>query len=150
MLKKIKDAAGAAASAMGNAVSGILGAGVDKLTGWVDDIAAASPHLQAVGYRVGNLKLELSLTPRVIVELVKEADVPDEAFQAVLANHPGNKTLRTLVKMIQQARRVEAKIRLTGHRFVALEVELGLPPAVRMRYAEGPRPVPSVDQPGPR
>jgi hypothetical protein len=148
MLNKIKDAAGAAASAVGNAVGGIFGAGVDKLAGWVDDISAASPHLQAVGYRVGDLRLELSLTPRVIVELVKEADVHDEAFQAVLANHAGNKTLYTLVKMIQQARRVEAKIRLKEHRFVALEVELGLPPAVRMRYAEGPRPVAPMDQTG--
>jgi hypothetical protein len=149
MLNKIKDAAGAAASAVGNAVSGVFGAGVDKLAGWVDDIAAASPHLQSVGYRVGNLQLELSLTPRVIVELIKEADVHDEAFQAVLANHPTNKTLRTLVKMIQQARRVEKKIHLTGHRFAALEVELGLPPAVRMRYAEGPGPVPPADPPAP-
>jgi hypothetical protein len=148
VLNKIKNAAGAAASAVGSAVSGILGAGVDKLAHWVDEISAASPHLRAVGYRVGNLQLELSLTPRVIVELVKEADVHDEAFQAVLANHAGNKTLCTLVKMIQQARRVEAKIRLTGHRFAALEVELGLPPGMRMRYAEGPKPVAPADQAG--
>ena len=149
MFNKIKDAAGTAASTVGNAVSGLLGAGVDKLAAWVDDISAASPHLQAVGYRVGNVQLELSLTPRVIVELIKEAEVHDEAFQAVLANHTGNKTLCTLVKMIQQARRVEARIRLTGHRFQALEVELGLPPAMRMRYAQGPRPVPPADQAGP-
>jgi hypothetical protein len=148
MLNKIKDAAGAAASAVGNAVSGIFGSGVDKLAEWVDDISAASPHLRAVGYRVGDLKLELSLTPRVVVELIKEADVHDEAFQAVLANHSGNKTLYTLVKMIQQARRVEAKIRLKEHRFVALEVELGLPPAVRMRYAEAPRPGAEAEQAG--
>jgi hypothetical protein len=149
MLNKIKDVAGAAASAVGNTLSGIFGAGVDKVAGWVDDISAASPHLRAIGYRVRNLQLELSLTPRVIVELVKEAEVPDEAFQAVLANHAGNKTLVTLVKMIQQARRAEAKIRLTGHRYVALEVELGLPPAVRMKYAEALKPVPPVEQGGP-
>jgi hypothetical protein len=134
----VASAAGSAAGAVAGAAGDLFNAGIDKLKEWVDDISAASPQLQAVGYRVADIQLELSLTPRVVVELVREADVPDEAFQAVLANHAANKTLGTLVRMIQQARRVEKRVPLKGRRFRSLEVELGLPPAARMRYAECP------------
>src|SRR5262249_19089888 len=129
----VAGATSAAAGAVAGAAGDLLNAGIDKLKGWVDDIAAASPHLQAVGYRVADLQLELSLAPRVIVELVKEAEASDEAFQAVLANHPDNKTLRTLVRMVQQANRVDRRVQPKGRRFRSLEVELGLPPAARMR-----------------
>jgi hypothetical protein len=115
----------------------------------VDELAAASPHLQAVGYRVADLQLELSLTPRVIVELVKEAEASDEAFQAVLANHPDNRTLRTLVRMVQQANRVDRRVQPKGRRFRSLEVELGLPPAARMRYVDAPEaPRPAAPEAG--
>jgi hypothetical protein len=136
----VAGAAGAAASAVAGAAGDLLSAGVDKLQAWVDDIAAASPHLQGIGYRLGDLKVELSLSPRVLVELVKEADVPDEAFQAVLANHPNETTLRTLVRMAGQANRIAKRVQPKGRRFQSLEVELGLPPAARMRYVECPEP----------
>jgi hypothetical protein len=139
----VAGAAGAAAGAVAGAAGDLFSAGIDKLKECLDEIAAASPHLQGVGYRVADLQLELSLSPRVIVELVKEAEVADEAFQAVLANHPDKKTLRTLVRMAQQANRVDRRVRPRGRRFRSLEVELGLPPAARMRYVdcpEGPAP----------
>jgi hypothetical protein len=145
----VAGAAGAAAGAVAGVAGDLLGAGIDTLKGWVDDIAAASPHLKAVGYEVADLKLELSLSPRVIVELVREAEAGDEAFQAVLANHPDNKTLRTLVRMVQQANRVDRRVRPQGRRFRSLEVELGLPPVARMRYVDCPEESRSADSPAP-
>jgi hypothetical protein len=144
----VAGAAGAAAGAVAGFAGDLLSAGIDKLKALVDDIAAASPHLEGVGYKVADLQLELSLTPRVIVELVKVKEVSDEAFQAVLANHPNETTLRTLVRMAQQANRVARRVQPQGRQFHSLQVELGFPPAARMRYVDSPEPpAPQPDAP---
>jgi hypothetical protein len=147
MFDKVKTAASAAASAMNDAtasaasaVAGAAGeafnAGIDRLKAWVEEVSASSPQLAQVGYRVADLQLELSLSPRLIVELVRVSEASDEAFQAVLANNPDRKTLCTLVRMAQQVNRAERRLALKDRRFKGLEVELGFPPVARMRYVE--------------
>ncbi|MCI0463708.1 MAG: hypothetical protein L0Z62_42780 [Gemmataceae bacterium] len=139
----VSGAASSAAGTVAGATGTLLNAGIDKLKEWVDEVSAASPLLKDVGFEVGDIQLELSLKPRVLVRLIRQADAPDEAFQAVLANHSGNKTLGILVRMIQQARRMEKRIPIKGRRFQSLEVEMGLPPAARMCYVECPEEPPA-------
>jgi hypothetical protein len=131
----VNDAAASAASAVASAAADAFNASIDRLKDWIEEVAAGSDQLEQVGYRLADLQLELSLSPRVIVELLKVSQASDEAFQAVLANNADRKTLCTLVRMAQQATRAERRLAVKGRRFEALEVELGFPPVARMRYA---------------
>jgi hypothetical protein len=63
-----------------------VGSGVERVQAQVEEFSAAAQALEQVGYRLGEVELELSIPPRFIVHLHREAGVTDEAFQAVLAN----------------------------------------------------------------
>jgi hypothetical protein len=138
LFKKAKDAAGALAGKAGE----VLGAGVDKLKTVIDEVSASSPYLREVGYTLSEIELQLSLIPCVILHLLKERDVPDEAFDAVLTNHADRKTLCTVVRLVRQANYVQEKIQLKSRRFKELEVTLSLPPSLRLKYGEQIEPIP--------
>jgi hypothetical protein len=124
----------AAAKAVVGKAGDTLVAGLVKLTGSLNELSAASPDLERVGYCVAEIELVGALPPRLVVHLTRGAHTHPEAFQAVLASHTGNKTIRAVVALLQQAERVARKIELKGRRCTGLVVELGLPPCVRLRY----------------
>jgi hypothetical protein len=139
MFGKIKATAKAVAGRTGD----VLAAGFEKLKGPVDELSAASPDLEQVGYQVAEIELECGLIPRVIVHLSRQFDAGPEAFQAALASHAGNRTFCSLVRLLRQAERVVGKVQFRGRRCTGLAVELGIPPCVRLRYAApDPRPAP--------
>jgi hypothetical protein len=131
MLGKIKQAA----QAVTGAVSDTVGNGLDKLQGQVEEFLAASQSLPHVGYRVGDIELEVSLPPRFIVHFSREGSAPDEAFQAVLANHRDNRTFCLVVNLLRQANRLLDKVKMPNRRLYDVEVSLGIIPGVRLRYA---------------
>jgi hypothetical protein len=124
-----------AARAVKDKVGDLLGAGFDKLKAPLEELSASSGELEKVGYRVGEIELECSLPPRIILHLIRQADATDEAFQAVLANQAGNRTFCTLVGLLRQTNRMLTTVSLKGRRLHEVEVGLGLIPSVRLKYA---------------
>jgi hypothetical protein len=139
MLDRIRGAAKAVTDKVGD----VLGAGWDRLKGQIDELAAASPALGQIGYRIGEIDLEFTIPPRLVVHLARFADAGDEAFQAVLANHADNATFCAVVRLLRQTNRVLGRVQIKGRRLREVEVSLGLPPSVRARYAA------PEDAPGP-
>jgi hypothetical protein len=131
MFRKIRDAAWVAAGLAGETFA----AGAEKLKGSVGELSAAGPELERVGYLLGDIELVCTIPPRLVVHLTRVAAVGDEAFQAVLADHPDGRTFRTLVGLLRQANRILGRVEPRGRRCTGLAVELGLPPAVRLIYA---------------
>jgi hypothetical protein len=89
MLGKIKGAAKAVASVAG----GTLGAGFEMLKAPLEELSAASPELERIGYRVREIELVCALLPRIVVHLSREATVHDEPFQhgGSVRRFPGHK-----------------------------------------------------------
>jgi hypothetical protein len=131
MLDKIKKAAGAVTGTMTDA----LGAGFEKLKAPLDDLAGSSEALEQLGYRVGEIELEFSLPPRIILHLLREAVVSDEAFQAALANHAANRTFCLVAGLLRQTNRVVDRVQIKGRRMTEVEVSLGIIPSVKLKYA---------------
>ena len=92
MLDKIKSAAKAVADIAGDTV----GAGFEKVKGPLNELSAGAPDLERVGYRVGEIEVVLTLPPRLVLYLSREAPATEEAFQALLANYANNQTMRTV------------------------------------------------------
>jgi hypothetical protein len=132
MLDKAREAAASLAGKAGD----LTGAGLDKLKQTVDDIMDGSAKLRAVGYRLTDVELMMSLLPRAILRLVKEFDATDEAFTGALRDNAGNKTLCTVLKMLQQVDYVKNRVPVKGRVFKELIIDLGVPPAVSLRYME--------------
>jgi hypothetical protein len=131
MFDKIKQAAGAVTGTM----TDVLGAGFEKLKGPLDELAGSSEALEKLGYRVGEIELEFSLPPRILVHLLRESVVHDEAFQAALANHADNRTFCLVVGLLRQTNRVVDRVPIKGRRLREVEVALGIIPSVKLKYA---------------
>ncbi len=130
MFNKIKNAASAVSGTMSDA----LGAGFERLKAPLDELAGSSEALEQLGYRVGEIELEFTLPPRIIVHLLRESIVHDEAFQAALANHASNRTFCLVVGLLRQANRVVDRVPIKSRLLREVEVALGIIPSVKLKY----------------
>src|SRR5262245_10989028 len=105
LLDKLKTKAGEVASDLASA-------GVQKLKDIIDEVHSFAPHLQEVGYRLLQLDVEFSLSPRVILHLDRDFEANEEQFAALLANHPNRKTMSLVVKALQQANHLQTRLGL--------------------------------------
>jgi hypothetical protein len=131
MFSSIKKAASAVSGTVGDA----LGMGFEKLKVPLEELASASEALESLGYRVGDLELEFTLPPRIIVHLHREATVADEAFQAALANHADNRTFCLVAALLRQTNRTVDRVQIKGRRLAEVEVALGIIPSVKLKYS---------------
>src|SRR5437764_9234743 len=105
MFRRIRSAVGAVTGLAGDAMA----AGVEKCKMPLDELAAAAPALEQLGYRVREIELELGISPRILIHLDRDHAPGAEAFQAAQANFAGRKTILTLLKLIQLAEWAQAK-----------------------------------------
>src|SRR5688572_7269807 len=83
---------------------------LEKLKASLDEMLEGSSSLHKVGYRLGDLELELALIPRAVIHLVREFEVPEEAFLGAFHDHAGNKTFCVVLKLLQQVNYVHRKV----------------------------------------
>jgi hypothetical protein len=121
----------------------LLAAGAEKLRGTLDDLAGLAPQIEKVGYHLTDLTLSLGLSPSVTLHLTRQFVADEEAFQAVRLNQPDGKTLSILLKTLEMVNSTQRRLELKNRAFKGVEVELGLPPVVRMKFGEAN---PVVDQ----
>lgn len=121
----------------------LLAAGADKLRGTLDDLAGLAPHLEKVGYHLTDLTLSLGLSPSVILHLTREFVAGEEAFKAAALGQPDSKTLSLLLKTLEVVNSTQRRLELKNRAFKGVEVELGVPPVVRMKFGKAN---PVVDQ----
>ena len=69
MLNRIKQAASSVSESVGDP----LGAGFERLKKPVDDLAASAEWLEKLGYKLGEIELQFSLPPNVILHLLRVA-----------------------------------------------------------------------------
>jgi hypothetical protein len=134
MFSSIKKAASAVSGTVGDAFN----AGFEKLKVPLDELASASGALASLGYRVGDIDLEFTLPPRIVVHLHHEAVVGDEAFQAALANHADNRTFCLVASLLRQTNRTVDRVQLKGRRLAEVELALGIIPSVKLKYSDVP------------
>ena len=135
MFNQIKKAANAVSGTVGD----IVGAGFEKLKAPLEDLSAASGELEKLGYRMGQIELEFSLPPHIILHLLREKIVHDEAFQAALANHADNRTFCMVVGLLRQTNQLVDRVPIKGRRLVEVEMSLGIIPSVKLKYARALR-----------
>jgi hypothetical protein len=85
------------------------------------------------------VSLEIGLSPKLVVTLNKVFDVDPDAFAAVLAANKERKTFYTILSALQTANQWQGKIQFRNRHFRKIEIELAIPPAVRMYFQEDRR-----------
>lgn len=132
----IFDKVKAAAQGLSDKAKEWVDAGIDKFKESLDALLALADRaeLDRVGYRLTDVEIEVSLTPRIVVFLDRTREVDDEAFAALLANHKDDSTVSTLLKALQQANAMDRRLRPRGRSMAGLRAELGVPPVLSLRY----------------
>ncbi len=130
MLESIKGAA----RTVKDTVAGVFGSGFDALKGQVDELSETAPALAELGYRLLEIDIDFTIPPKVVVVLERDNAVTDEAFQAVLANNAGKTTFCLVVGMLRKVNGLIGSTHIKGRVLRGVEVSLGLPPGVKLRF----------------
>jgi hypothetical protein len=143
MFNKLKSTVGDLASKAGDLKS----LGADAIASTAAEFNAVKPLFARVGYRVGKVQIEIGLTPKINFRLRHEADTDAGAFDELLEEHKGNRVLVAIVSALRQASVLQSKVKFQGMRFADVEVELGIPPAIKLAFVEDrPEPEPAAER----
>jgi hypothetical protein len=134
MFDRLKSATSGVASGVSNGLGNLQQMAAEKLQGTMDEVNASAPFLARVGYSLLRLQVEIGLSPKVILTLSQREAIDPEAFARVLAEASDRKVLASILSALQQANALQGKIQVRGCFFRDIEIELGIPPAVRMIF----------------
>jgi hypothetical protein len=132
LLGKMKGVAGDLASKAGD----LKDIGVEKIKATVEELNTTLPYVREVGYSVTRVSLEMALSPKIVVSLAKVFDVEDARFTTVLKELAQYKVFCTVLGALRQVNNLQAKIQFQGRCLKEVDIELGLPPSVRMVFLE--------------
>jgi hypothetical protein len=107
--------------------------GSEKLQDTMSAFLGALPALRRAGYHLREFEIELGITPKVIAHFVpvsaSEADVASggEALK-------GNTIGASMLSVLRRAGDMHRIIRAPGFQCAHIEIDVGVIPAVRLRY----------------
>jgi hypothetical protein len=116
-------------------VNEAMEAGLNKLKETLADFESALPVVKAAGYQIGNLKIELGLSPKLIANFVVSGNVTAEQVDAIIAANADKKLAVLLVRSIFQARRLQESVRVGGLVPRGIAVEIGVLPTITVEFA---------------
>ena len=135
--KTLIDHAKGLAALPGEKLAELKAYGAEKLQDTMAAFLGALPALRRAGYHLREFEIELGITPKVIAHFVpvavSEADV---AFggEALKGNSIGS----SMLSVLRRAGDMHRVIRAPGFECAHIEIDVGVIPAVRLRYrAEG-------------
>lgn len=143
MFDKLKTATTRVATGLG----GLQDLAAEQLQGTMNEVNASVPYLARVGYCLLNLQVEIGLSPKVILALSQRETIDPAAFASILAEVSERKVLASILSALQQANALQGKFRVQGYFFRDIEIELGIPPAVRMIFVGAEVVIPTTPVP---
>lgn len=142
--KRLIDHARGLAALPGEKLAELKAYGSEKLQDTMSAFLGALPALRRAGYHLREFEIELGITPKVIAHFVpvpvSEADVAlgGEALK-------GNTIGSSMLSVLRRAGDMHRVIRAPGFECAHIEIDVGVIPAVRLRYrAEEEASLPTV------
>jgi hypothetical protein len=118
-------------------LTGNAGETISKM---LDELNAALPVMNALGFTVQDLQFGMSFLPEVSAKLVADADNIDvKAIDGMIQKKSEQKTLVAVLKALQTAYNVRNQLGDLGLKVVEINATLGVPPKISIGFA---KPVP--------
>lgn len=131
--KTLMEHAKGVAALPGEKLAELKAYGAEKLQETMAAFLGALPALKQAGYDLREFEIELGLTPKIIAHFTHcAAPESDEAAarEALRENRIGQTMLAVLAKAAETHRQIKAP----GFHCAHMEIDVGLLPAVRLRY----------------
>lgn len=119
------------------AKAGDLGSvGGDTLKSLTEDVNRLMPAIGKAGYHVSAMDVDAALPPKISVHCEMEIDVPAEEREKLIESLSDSRISATAVRMLFQVSDVQKNLKVGSLEPNEVILELGLSPAVRIRYRE--------------
>ncbi len=117
--------------------------GADALRSLTDEINELLPAIRSAGYAVQGVDLDVALPPKVSVHCRLLKELSEDERAALLASLEGRKLVSTAVSSLFQVAEAQRRLSLGTLRPSDVILEVGVSPAVRVRYREPEAPAAS-------
>ncbi|MGD9968733.1 MAG: hypothetical protein AB7T59_19600 [Hyphomonadaceae bacterium] len=131
--KSFVDHAKGIASLPGEKLAELKAFGSEKLDQSMAGLRSALPALRQAGFQLREFEIELGITPKIIAHFVPhEASAEDVAAAAAALN--GNAIGGSMLNVLKGAGDAHRRFKLMGFSAAHIEIDVGVIPAVRLRY----------------
>ncbi len=144
-LAGMKDKAAEAIAGAGDAVkdaalrAGEIGnLGTDSMKSLAEDVNQLMPAIRQAGYHVAGVDVDAALPPKISIHCRLETDLSPDDRACLLRTLEGNRLSTIAVQLLFRVSEIQKILQLGALRASDIVLELGLSPAVRVRYREAP------------
>lgn len=116
-------------------VAEIKDAAVAGLKDLADDLNQRLPALREAGYTLTHVALEVGIAPKMKATFTAAADISQERVDEVIEEHKDARVTVALLRALYGAYKLQSGIRIAGMKPLDIELELGVMPAVSVRFA---------------
>lgn len=113
---------------------GINDAVSKKAKSIINDFIEAGPLIEAAGFRIKDLEIELSVIPKLIPHFEKLTDVDDIVRADIMEQVKDKRIIRMLLKALYKADDFQKSLKMGGLEFTGIEIEITAIPAIRLIY----------------
>ena len=110
--------------------------GADALWSLTDEVNELLPAIRSAGYTVQGVDLDVALPPKVAVHCKLQTDLSEQERAALLASLAGRTLVSAAVSSLFQVAEAQRRMSLGTLRPTDVILEVGVSPAVRVRYRE--------------
>ncbi|MFI5154203.1 MAG: hypothetical protein ACHQET_12760 [Chitinophagales bacterium] len=110
--------------------------GADKLNTLVNDVLGLSPLIEATGFDMTDIAVDIGIPPGISISFIKEKDVDPETIDQMLEENKDKEMLKIIVRALQKADAVQKGMNLSNYKFRGLSMKLGLPPDMSLKFAK--------------
>ena len=100
----------------------------------IDDFIAAAPLIEAAGFRIRDLEVELSIIPKLIPHFEKLTNTDETTRLQIIEQVKDKRIIRMLLKTLFKADNFQQSLKMGKLEFAGIEIEITAIPAVRLVY----------------
>ncbi len=134
--RTLAEHAKAIAALPGEKLAELKAFGAEKLDQTMVAFLSALPALQQAGYQLREFEIELGITPKIIAHFMP-APASVEGIAAAREALKANKIGASMLSVLIRAGDVHRQIKVPGFDCAHMEIDVGVIPAVRLRYRAG-------------
>lgn len=134
--KSLMEHARGIAALPGEKLAELKAFGAEKLDQTMAAFVAALPPLRQAGYDLREFEVELGLTPKIIAHFMP-LPASEDAIAAAREALKDNKIGASMLSVLRRAGEAHRQIKVPGFECAHMEIDVGVIPAVRLRYRSG-------------
>lgn len=131
--KTLGDHAKRVAALPGEKLADLKAFGAEKVDETLAAFIAALPALKRAGYDLREFEVEFGITPKIVAHFMASPAGEDDKVQAQ-TDLAGNRIGASMLAVLRRASEMRKLISVPGFDFAHMEIDVGLIPAVRLRY----------------